>query len=308
MRLNLTFKRLLGYKRKTIKSGGGKTNRKLSANAKPYIPNTLPYVNDLSSNIDVNINNRKTIRKLSANAKPYIPNMLSNVESNRKLSANAKPYIPNIESYNSINNKSKKNISTFESQLAEIRRKIENAVAIDCEMVGVEPDNKSALAHVAIVDFNGKKIYDKYVIPIGGLKSITNYRTEYSGITPAQLSHLDKKEHSFQTVKREVHNILKDKTIVGHGLINDFNVLDFIPNPDMIWDSTIIDKYLQNHPYIPGKRQPRKLKVISKEYANNNIQQADKTGHSPLEDARASMNLYRLYYSYPKIVYNNMSK
>jgi hypothetical protein len=52
---------------------------------------------------------------------------------------------------------------------------IMNAVAIDCEMVGVKPSNKSALAHVAIVDFFGNQIYNKYVLPSGGIESISDY-------------------------------------------------------------------------------------------------------------------------------------
>lgn len=268
---NSTLKKSIRFRRKTIKSGGGKPDKKLSALAEVYVPST----------VSVN-NNNKT-------------NSINNLSS--RINAVT------------INNGSSANfMSLFASQWAKLKERVENAVAIDCEMVGVYPHNQSALAHVAIVDFNGNSIYDKYVIPKGGIESIVNYRTDYSGITPSKLVDLDKSKHSFETVKREVHNILKGKTIVGHGLINDFKVLDFTPSPDMIWDTTLIEKYLQNHPYIPGKKQPRKLKVISKEFANNNIQNIDKTGHSPLEDARASLNLYRLAFSYPKVIYSNMSK
>jgi hypothetical protein len=63
--------------------------------------------------------------------------------------------------------------------------RVASAVAIDCEMVGVGPKDlkgrtKSALAHVAIVDFDGNIIYNEYVIPE---EAITNYRTTHSGIT-----------------------------------------------------------------------------------------------------------------------------
>lgn len=183
---------------------------------------------------------------------------------------------------------------------------IENAVAIDCEMVGVG-HGESALAHVAIVDFNGRCIYDKYVLPKGGIKTITDYRTKFSGITFAKLAHLDKRKHSFNLVKNEVHRILKNKIIVGHGLINDFKVLEYRPELNKVWNTTTIEQFQKNHPHIPGLKQPRKLKVIAKEFANNNIQLDTTTGHSPLEDARASMNLYRISFGYPKIIYSNMS-
>jgi len=268
-----TLKRKLGFLRKTlknyVKSGGGPV-KPLSVLAKEYVPG-----------------------KLNPIAKEYVPG---------KLNTAAKEYIPDKP----LSARSMNNTTSLVNEWAKIRERIENAVAIDCEMVGV--DNESALAHVAIVDFEGKKVYDKYVIPKGGIESITDYRTKYSGITPAKLKHLDKRTHSYETVKREVHKILKDKMIVGHGLINDFKVLEYIPNSELVWDTTEIDIFKQNHPGIPGLKQARKLKVIAKEFANNNIQLNTKSGHSPLEDARASMNLYRVSFNYPKIVYENMSK
>lgn len=292
MKLNSTLKKFFRVRRKTAKSGGVK----LSASAPVYIPKNI-----------------KESNKLNLPSLAYVPNI-------KELNASSSAYVPNIKESNAINNlssmmasisintkRSRVSMKTLTKEWAKIKDKIENAVAIDCEMVGIGPYNESALAHVAIVDFNGNKIYDKYVIPKGGIDSITDYRTEYSGITPEILSDLNKGRHHFQTIKNEVAKKLKNKTIIGHGLINDFKVLEFVPNPDMVWDTTIIDTYLQNHPYIENKRQPRKLKAISKEFADNNIQNPDKTGHSPLEDARASLNLYRLSFSYPKIVYSNMS-
>lgn len=181
----------------------------------------------------------------------------------------------------------------------------ENAVAIDCEMVGV--GKKSVLAHVGIVDFNGIIIYNKYVIPKTGVNSITDYRTKFSGITRNMLSKLDRRYHSYNIVKNEVHSILKNKIIVGHGLANDFKVLEFMPELHMIWDTTDINTYKQDHPKNPDIKQPRKLKALAKEFANNNIQLNTQKGHNPIEDARASMNLYRLSLGYPKIHYTNMS-
>ena len=55
----------------------------------------------------------------------------------------------------------------------------------------------------------------------------------------------------------------------------------------MYGDSTELEVFKQDHPYRPGIRQARKLKVLAKEFADNNIQRADKRGHSPLEDARS---------------------
>lgn len=59
------------------------------------------------------------------------------------------------------------------------------AIAMDCEMVGVGMDGKeSILGRVSIVNHNGKVLYDKYVKPS---EKVIDYRTEFSGIRPGDL-------------------------------------------------------------------------------------------------------------------------
>ena len=212
-----------------------------------------------------------------------------------------------------MNNASAAMMMQMMTHFLTTKARFENAVAVDCEMVGV--GTKSVLGHVAIVDFEGKQLYNKYVIPRGGTAVINDYRERFSGLTEELLKKVESnnekravKEHSFEVVKREVHAILKDRIIVGHGLKSDFAALEFVPNPDNVWDSTEIAAYMKDHPFRPGEKQAKKLKVLAKEIAGNSIQQESKTGHSPLEDARASMNIYRLSLFYPKVVYENMSK
>jgi DNA polymerase III alpha subunit (gram-positive type) len=275
MTLNLTQKSVKRFRRKTIKSGGAKTKSMFSISAKEFIPSVS-----------------------SSAAKPKSPNVITNLSTNfSKISMSNK---------NNYNYMTKLAIESL-----KIKTIIENSVGLDCEMVGVgairaDGSRKSSLARVAICDFNGKRLYDKYVIPKEGLEGISDYRTEFSGITPEKLVRLDKDNHSFKKVRAEVIKIIADKIIVGHGLKNDFTVLNLDIPPNRKWDSTEIDIFMKNHPYL--KRAPRRLQEIAKEYAGNEIQMADKTGHSPLEDARAAMNLYRIFYSYPKINYKNMSK
>ena len=276
--------------RRTQKRVYGGIKSVLSASAKPFVP--APSQPSLS---------KPTLRanapefmppppRLRANAPEFIPPQLTNSSNTNINKVNS-----NNKNYNYVNNE------TFE----QMRIGVENAVAIDCEMVGV--GYQSVLAHVAIVDFNGNEIYNKYVIPRGGVESITNYRTRYSGITPTTLRGLNRSTHGFKVVRNEVREILNGKTIVGHGLDNDFKVLEYDPSENLVWDTTKIEKYMQNSKTQEGKKQPRKLKVIAKEFANNNIQSELKQGHSPLEDARASMNLYRVEMGYPKVVYEDMS-
>lgn len=219
-----------------------------------------------------------------------------------------KPSRPNSHNRAIPSNYELRNVRTH------LKYPIANAVAIDCEMVGIGRNGiASALAHVAIVDFEGHEIYNKYVIPKGGINSITNYRTHYSGITKNILNRLSKEEHTFNTIKDEVHSILQNRIIVGHGLINDFKVLDYDPdaNNNIVWDTTIIPKYQRKNNYNNKTFRARKLRNISLEFTGNKIQNYKNIkgdGHSPLEDARASMNLFRIEYLHPKIKYNNMSK
>lgn len=272
MSLNSTIKKNRRFRRKTAKSGGARSKLKYSSKATEFVP-------------------------ASAAAAPRT-NAVNNLTT-RMAGV-------------SLANKSAMNFMTAMAiEALRIKKIVENAVAIDCEMVGVGPmrengTTKSSLARVAICDFNGKRLMDKYVIPKEGLEAISDYRTNFSGITPEKLARLDKTRHSYEKVVEEVNRLVKDKIIVGHGLVNDFKVLGLEVPPNRKWDSTELDVFKKNHPTLI--RAPRKLKEIAKEFAGNNIQLPDRTGHSPLEDARAAMNLYRVFYSYPKVEYRNMTK
>ena len=182
-----------------------------------------------------------------------------------------------------------------------------NAVAMDCEMVRMKLDNKLGLAHIAIVNFDGEEIYNKYVIPTGGIKGIDNYLTKFSGITPNILKNIQyDTTHFFDNVREEVMSILDGKTIVGHGLDSDFKALNINSDNYYVWDTAKIPEYQKINPRN-GTLQARKLKNLAEEIGNN-IQQNTGKGHSPLEDARASMNLYRNACRVEKLYYNNMSK
>jgi hypothetical protein len=247
----------------------------------------------------------------------------SDKKSKFKLSLSATPYIPSsfITPINPVATKAEKDLThalassmtgpnivpDFMSLAMNALTKI-NAVAMDCEMVGVGEDNKSALAHIAIVDINGIILMNDYVIPKGGITAITDYRTPYSGITKENLERLDKKKHSFSAIKKKALKLLNGKTIVGHALINDFNVLELNMNDFIVWDTSTKSEYQRAHP-VYGK-QSRKLKNLAAEIGNViQVAKENRAGHSPVEDARASMNLYRHHVlKLPKIEYANMSK
>ncbi|NXX52743.1 REXO4 exonuclease, partial [Scopus umbretta] len=98
------------------------------------------------------------------------------------------------------------------------------AVAMDCEMVGVGPKGEdSIVARVSIVNQFGKCVYDKYVKPT---EEVTDYRTAVSGIRPENINTGE----DFNTVQKEVADILNGRILVGHALSNDLKVL-FLDHP-----------------------------------------------------------------------------
>lgn len=74
------------------------------------------------------------------------------------------------------------------------------------------------LARVSIVNDKGDVILDKYVKPT---QPVVDYRTKYSGITPALMENA----HPFADVQAEVAKIKFNRILVGHALHNDFKVL-----------------------------------------------------------------------------------
>jgi hypothetical protein len=280
MSLNSTLKKVRGLIRKTRKnmgiSGGSdrKPKFKLSATAAPYVPSSFTAPAPVETKAEKEVVKALASSMAAANTAPNFMSFAMNALT--KL----------------------------------------NVVAMDCEMVGVrikkegepEKENVSALAHIAIVDVNGKILMNEYVIPRGGIDVITHWREEFSGITRATLSGLDKKKHSFGNIRKKALKILAGKTVVGHGLKSDFDVLEVKMADYPTWDTATMDEYKRNHPYY-GK-QPRKLKSLAAEIGNViQVAKVGKKGHSPVEDARASMNLYRRYVlGLPKIDYPNMTK
>ncbi|CAI0401012.1 unnamed protein product [Linum tenue] len=128
-----------------------------------------------------------------------------------------------------------------------------DAVAMDCEMVGVGQANRSALGRVTLVNKWGNVIYDQFVRP---MELVADFRTHISGIRPKDL----KKAKNFPAVQKEVSELIMGRILVGHALSNDFKAL------------------LLNH--------PKKDLRDSSEYPPF-------LKYSRIEDARATMLLYQ---------------
>lgn len=151
---------------------------------------------------------------------------------------------------------------------------------MDCEMVGVgpNPDNDSVLARVSVVNFNGDQIYDSYVRP---KEMVTDWRTHVSGIAPKHMVEARTLEH----VQKEIAEIMSGRILVGHAVSNDLDAL-LLGHPKRdIRDTS------KHAPYrkIAGGGSPR-LKILAEEFLGIKIQDG---AHSSVEDARATMALYR---------------
>lgn len=75
-------------------------------------------------------------------------------------------------------------------------------IALDCEMVGVGVNRKSALARATIVAYDGTVLYDVICKPC---EVITDYRTRYSGIRPKDMA----RAIPFSVVQDQVKQIVK---------------------------------------------------------------------------------------------------
>jgi len=145
-------------------------------------------------------------------------------------------------------------------------------------MVGVGPKGiRSALARATIVNSHGHILYDQLVkVP----ERITDYRTQYSGIRRGDLIGAP----PFAQVQKEVAALMKDRTVVGHGLHNDFNALKLSHPSDKIRDTSSYG------PLQRSKGKPRRLRYLTQALFDLEIQNGE---HNPAEDARAAMLVYK---------------
>ena len=101
----------------------------------------------------------------------------------------------------------------------------------------------------------------------------------------------------------EIKEIIADKVVVMHNLIKDFAYLRLTRHDCLRTLDTSLFKMFQR------KSLKRKLKDLTAEFIDEDIQHT--INHSPVEDARACMRLYKVFAReigiYPvKIVWNSM--
>ena len=114
-----------------------------------------------------------------------------------------------------------------------------NLFGIDCEMVDTLVGKE--LARVSLIDHLGRTLYDSIVLPEN---EITDYITQYSGITPKMIREC---KTSFKEAQRQLLSFLDEKSIlVGHAIQNDLQCLKFIH--ERVVDTSDIFPHPNGHP------------------------------------------------------------
>jgi DNA polymerase III epsilon subunit-like protein len=174
--------------------------------------------------------------------------------------------------------------------------------ALDCEFVGVhgaevesaaggssakaskgkppsgKPKEMDALAQVCIVDQHGQEVYKSYCQPRG---KVVDYRTKFSGVKCRHLVDAP----GFETVRNEVKELIQGNIVVGHSIQNDFRVLQ-LSHPLTLIRDTATASYFMKDGQVQG------LRKLTLQFLNRKIQNMM---HEAGEDARATLDLYKLY-------------
>ena len=174
-------------------------------------------------------------------------------------------------------------------------------VALDCEMVGCQPDAKwlarlsvarkrkklpsevSVAGRCTIVDYNGEVLYDSHIRP--NLEIIT-LRTCVSGITYRDLNDAT----PFDEARQEVMDLLRDRLVVAHDIKHDLSSLQLSLRPESIRDTSTCTP-LRKLAGVPLSHPHAALRKLAKNVLGRDVQ--TELPHSSLKDARVAMELYR---------------
>jgi len=156
-----------------------------------------------------------------------------------------------------------------------------DVLAIDCEMV--ETSVGQALCQCSVVDWSGKTLMDHLVLP---RRHIICYNTQWSGVSASTLEGVTRR---LEDVQRELMSkwVTSKTILVGHSLENDLKAMRLIHT--RVIDTSVL------FPHYQGNYRKNSLKWLTNRYLQRNIQQGDgSTGHNPVEDALAALELVKL--------------
>lgn len=179
-------------------------------------------------------------------------------------------------------------VSSFMKRPVVDTDEITDIVAIDCEMVGVGPDGKqNALARVSVVNYSGDVLYDKFVKV---KERVTDYRTQWSGVKPEDVSPDSAKAVEPYEAQKAVGELIAGRIVVGHALRNDIKVLRLSHPWQDIRDTAVYFKKVWRK---QGRRSAvgPKLSVVVAEVLG--VDTFQKSAHDSCEDARAALALYK---------------
>ncbi|KPJ08446.1 Putative exonuclease GOR-like protein [Papilio machaon] len=150
--------------------------------------------------------------------------------------------------------------------------------ALDAEMcyttAGLE------LASIAVIAADGRLVYKSLVKPSS---PVVDHNTRFSGIRPRDLARATK---TLRDVQNDILGFVGNDTIlIGHALDNDLRALKLL-------HSAVVDTCAL-YPHSRGFPLRRSLRALSEELLGRSVQRGS-AGHSPLEDARAAMDLVLL--------------
>jgi len=165
-----------------------------------------------------------------------------------------------------------------------------DVVAIDCEMVGVEPASgnqkpANAVCRVSVVCFmqdQGCRVQLDTWVEVPG--RVVDYRTEITGINEETFAR--KQKMSFFEARARIRTIIDGRIVVGHALWNDFKALK-LDHPSHLTRDTSWCSLLR--PAWDPDRLPS-LRLLAKTWLHIDMHEGGK--HDSVEDATIALRLY----------------